>query len=154
MKPLAGAILIRRVCYIWQKFEVAQRSVQKDAIGGGETRTVTYTMKEDWTPLGPQKDCLNLNEKNSRGVWDQLVAGAGGSTEPVTGPVDSPSTSPNPMARAQQGGNMPIELAMAMGVFDPNRLPHALQVSSKTRVGDFALSEKIITGTHEMMLWS
>eukprot|EP00529_Nitzschia_sp_RCC80_P012955 CAMPEP_0113518434 /NCGR_PEP_ID=MMETSP0014_2-20120614/42934_1 /TAXON_ID=2857 /ORGANISM="Nitzschia sp." /LENGTH=589 /DNA_ID=CAMNT_0000415985 /DNA_START=133 /DNA_END=1899 /DNA_ORIENTATION=+ /assembly_acc=CAM_ASM_000159 len=149
-KPLAGAILVRRVCYIWQKFEVAQRSVQKDAIGGGETRTVTYTMKEDWTPLGPQKDCLHLNETNSRGVWDQLVAGAGGSTEPFTGPADSPEMSPNPMARAQQGGNMPTELAVAMGLFDPNHLPHALQVSKTTRVGDFALSEKIITGNPQV----
>lgn len=103
--------------------------------------------------MGPQKDCPNLGETNSHGVWNQLVVGAGGSPEPVPGPEEEAPLDPKQQggmkamrATAQQGGNMPLEMALAMGLFDPKKLPHAMEISNSTRVGEFALLDKIITG--------
>jgi hypothetical protein len=142
-KPVSNAILLKRTVYIWQKFEVATQSTKQDFVGGGETRTTTYTLKEDWTAMGPQKDCPNVGETNSRGVWDQIMAVTGGAEEPIS----SSPTQANPLQAAMQAqGPMPLEMAQAMGLYNPNKPPQAMKVCDCVRVGEFYLIEKILLG--------
>ena len=52
--PLNKALIIKRTCSIYQKFEQAAQQTKNDVIGAGQTTTTTFTIKEDWTPMGPQ----------------------------------------------------------------------------------------------------
>eukprot|EP00586_Coscinodiscus_wailesii_P021211 CAMPEP_0172500580 /NCGR_PEP_ID=MMETSP1066-20121228/140220_1 /TAXON_ID=671091 /ORGANISM="Coscinodiscus wailesii, Strain CCMP2513" /LENGTH=513 /DNA_ID=CAMNT_0013274881 /DNA_START=56 /DNA_END=1597 /DNA_ORIENTATION=- len=79
--PIPGALILKRTCYIYQKFEIEQNETQSDVIGGGETRTTTYTLKEDWA-TSPQPDCENLGETNDSGIWSGLMEVCG--DEPST----------------------------------------------------------------------
>jgi Transmembrane protein 43 len=146
-KPVPNAIVLKRTCFIWQKFEIATQSTQKDRLGGGETRTTTYSLKEDWTALGPQKDCPHLNEINSRGVWDRILAVTGGAEEATSGPPppeQMEGNKPFPMMRHLQQGPMPLEMAQLLGLYNPKKPPQAMSVSHAARVGEFFLSEKAI----------
>ena len=145
-KPVSNAILLKRTTYIWQAFELASQSTKQDFVGGGETRTTTYTLKEDWTAMGPQKDCPNVGKTNSRGVWDQIIAVTGGAVEEPATATTNP-TPTNPMQAAMQAqGPMPLEMAQAMGLYNPNKPPQAMKVSDAARVGEFYLTEKILLG--------
>lgn len=77
-KPLPKAVVIRRTCQIYQKYEESSQQVKNDVIGAGQTTTTTYTVREDWFP-SPQVEVLQHlpEESNSRGVWDELVSEAG-----------------------------------------------------------------------------
>jgi hypothetical protein len=59
--PIPRAVLVKRTCYIYQEFEDAANSTKKDMVGGGETRTTSYTLREDWTPMGPQPETLETS---------------------------------------------------------------------------------------------
>lgn len=137
-KPMPKALIVKRTCYIYQKFEDASQAVQKDAIGGGTTTTTTFTCREDWTPMGPQPAQLQHlpEEKNSRGIWDSLVKAAGGtvSATPAAAPV--PNLPPN----------LPPQMAAAMltTMVDPSKAPHGVAVSTSAHVGGFGLSNEII----------
>jgi hypothetical protein len=122
------ALLIKRTCYIYQKFEDSARTVQDDRLGGGETRTTTFTARECWTALGPQPTQLPHlpDQTNSSGIWDKLVAAAGD-----TGPGGGSSL---PLDQ------LPPEMAATMGLYDFNRAPHGLLVSPAARVGEFGLT--------------
>ncbi|CAB9508410.1 Protein of unknown function (DUF1625) [Seminavis robusta] len=126
IEPLPNAILLKRTCYIYQKFEQSQQTTDKNMVGGGETRTTTYTVTEDWTPMGPEPPALPHlpNETNSRGIWDQLVTAAGR-------PSAAPSQQPN-------------DLAAALGLVDMSQPPQAETVSPATRVGAFGLSKEVV----------
>lgn len=152
IEPISGVLLLQRTCYIYQTFEVAQKDVKRDRVGGGETRTTTYTRKDDWTHAGPQNDCPNIGVTNSRGVWDRLVAATEVSNATANKPPMNDATTKHQemamkMAKAQnQGASMPLEMARQFGLYDPNKAPQARAISSATRVGEFALSEKAIAG--------
>ena len=77
--PLPKALVIKRTCMIYQKFEQASQQVKNDVIGAGQTTTTTFTLREDWTPNGPQAERLPhlTEETNSRGIWDELVSNSG-----------------------------------------------------------------------------
>jgi hypothetical protein len=104
--------------------------------------------------MGPQKDCPHIGETNSRGVWDQIMAVTGGSQEATTSPTpptDPAAANQHAMnakfgAAMQAQGPMPLEMAQAMGLYDPNKLPQAMKVSDAVRVGEFYLTEKILLG--------
>lgn len=131
--PLPKALLIKRTCMIYQKFEQASQQVKNDVIGAGQTTTTTFTVREDWTPMGPQAERLEHlpEETNSRGIWDDLVA-ASGTPE---------SAKPSPAAMP---GAPPEMLAMLMGP-DLNAPPHATMISTSAHVGGFGLTEEVIT---------
>jgi hypothetical protein len=127
------ALILKRTCYIYQKFEEVSRQVQQDRLGGGETRTTNYTLKEDWTPVGPvQPPTLPHlpDHTNSRGIWDQLVTVAGASANGGASPI--------PLDQ------MPPEIAMKLGLYDANQAPHGLKVSPTARVGEFGLTRDVI----------
>ena len=86
--PLPGALILKRSCYIYQKFEDAHQSTQSDTIGGGETRTTTYTLREDWA-TSPQPDCENLEETNESGLWSGIVEVCGGEASSVVVSADA-----------------------------------------------------------------
>lgn len=148
--PIPNALVLKRTCYIWQKFEIATQSTQKDMIGGGETRTMNYNLKEDWTAMGPQKDCPHLNETNSRGTWDRLLAATGGEEEeavatPTEAEVENPQQAKmGAMMAQQQQGPMPLQMAEAFGMYNPDKPPQARKVSDAARVGEFSVSEKVM----------
>lgn len=151
--PISGAIILRRTCYIYQTFETAQQSTKRDVVGGGETRTTTYTRKDDWTHMGPQEDCVNIGSTNSRGIWDQLVAATGGSNESVNDspPPDAATAKQQDMlaklgAMQNQAGPMPLEIAEKMGLYNPDKAPQGRTISPTTRVGEFAImNDQIIS---------
>lgn len=124
-EAIPDALLLKRTCLIYQKFEVGDTDVKKDKIGGGETRTTTYSVKEDWTESGPQPERLpNLeDETNSRGIWDDLVSASGGDE---SGGGDDPFSG-MPSAR------MAIPKA-----------PSDLSFSPAARVGGFGISKEVI----------
>lgn len=131
-EPVRKAMLIKRSCYIYQKFERSSMSVKKDRIGGGETRTTTHEVVEDWTPQGPQPATLpNTGETNTRGFWDQLRVAVGTSSSPQT-------------AKSTLPANMPPEIASQLGLFDASLPPHNFQVSQHARVGEFKLSDSLV----------
>jgi hypothetical protein len=148
--PISGAIILRRTCYIYQTSEIAQQSTKRDVVGGGETRTTTYTRKDDWNHTGPTEDCVNIGVTNSRGIWDQLVAATGGSNESAN---DSPLPPPDAATAKQQGmaaklgamqqnqaGQMPLEIAEKMGLHNPDKAPQGRTISPTTCVGGFAIT--------------
>mmetsp|Transcript_36002 Transcript_36002/g.53640 ORF Transcript_36002/g.53640 Transcript_36002/m.53640 type:complete len:569 (-) Transcript_36002:215-1921(-) len=136
-KPLPNAVVLKRTCYIYQKFEQAEKTVDRDRIGGGETRTTTYTVKEDWTTSGPQPDCEHVEGgTNSSGIWNELVETAGGDATPPPADEEAPV---NP-------------LAAMLGLVDTSKPPHDQMVSSATRVGQFYLSKESILGNASVFL--
>lgn len=126
------ALILKRTCYIYQKFEDQSRQVQQDRLGGGETRTTNYTLREDWTPVGPQSPTLEHlpGHTNSRGIWDQLVQSAG--------PSANGGASPVPLDQ------MPPQMLVKLGMYDANQAPHGLMVSHTARVGEFGLTREVI----------
>ena len=150
--PISGAVILRRTCYIYQTTETAQQATKRDVVGGGETRTTTYTRKDDWTHMGPQKDCVNIGVTNSRGIWDQLVAATGGTDEGANfyPPPDAATTKQQGMAAKlgamqNQAGPMPLEIAEKMGLHKPDKAPQGRTISPTTRVGGFAITNDQIS---------
>jgi len=127
---LPKGLMLKRTCYIYQKFEDSQQSTDKH-IGGGETRTTNYSLREDWTPLGPQKERLEniADATNSRGIWDQLVAASGGNAS------ETPTGLPP---------GLPPGMAEKLGIFDSSSAPHGMVVSKGAHVGGFALSSNVV----------
>lgn len=132
--PLPKALIIKRTCMIYQKFEEANRQVKNDRIGAGQTTTTTYTVKEDWT-MQPQAERLEHlpGETNSRGIWDELVAHSGTpeSAAPATPMLNLPP-------------NMPPQLAALLQQVDLTKAPHALSISKAAHVGGFSLTKDAI----------
>ncbi|KAG7368027.1 transmembrane protein [Nitzschia inconspicua] len=156
-KPVPNALVLKRTCYIWQKFEYATQSTQKNVVGGGETRTTTYHLREDWTAGGPQPRCPHLNENNSRGVWDQIMSITGG-PHGTTGipPIEDKAVGnqPSPVMNQQQTDPTQVEMApLFFGVADPKKPPHAMNLSQVARVGEFYLSEKAMTSNPAVFLF-
>jgi hypothetical protein len=135
------ALLLKRTCYIYQRFEQTSRQVQNDRLGGGETRTTTYTLKEDWTPMGPQPPSLpHLPEHtNTRGIWDQLVSAAGPSANGGASPVPSMD-------------QMPPELRAQLGLYDANQAPHGMMISHTAHVGEFGLTREVVAQNPSVFL--
>ena len=131
--PIPHALVVKRTVYIYQKFEVAERSVNRDRIGGGETRTTTYSVREDWTARGPQAASLEHipGETNSRGIWDDLVQVAG----------TRQSDNPSPVV-----AQLPDAMAEMLGLHDENQPPHRQAVATTVHVGGFALKADVILG--------
>lgn len=127
--PLPKALVIKRTCMIYQKFEESSQQVKNDVIGAGQTTTTTFTAREDWTAMGPQAERLEHlpEETNSRGLWDDLVAGSG-----------TPETAkPSP-------SNMPPEMMAVLQQVDHTAPPHSLAISNSAHVGGFGLTTEVI----------
>lgn len=131
--PLPKALIIKRTCMIYQKFEQSSQEVKNDTLGAGQTTTTTYTVKEDWTPIGPQAERLPhlTDETNSRGIWDELVAHAG-----------TPESAA-PSAGAAPPG-LPPELAALLQQVDPSKAPHGIAVSRAAHVGGFGIASDLV----------
>ena len=87
--------------------------------------------------MGPQSEKLPhlTNETNSRGIWDDLVAAAGGDKNENTASA-APNAPPN----------LPPQLAAMQQMFvDMSKAPNEISVSPAARVGGFGLSKEIIT---------
>ena len=126
--PLEKALVIKRTCLIYQKMEHADQNVKNDMVGGGQTTTTTYSVKEDWLPmLGPETLPHLPDEHNSRGVWDELIAASGPEE-----PVDTPAA------------EMPPELAALLAAANPAKAPNGITVSPAAHVGGFGLSKDVI----------
>lgn len=134
--PLPKALVIKRTCMIYQKFEEAQRQVKNDRIGAGQTTTTTFTVKEEWT-VHPQPERLEHlpGETNSRGIWDQLVSHSCTLESAVLA---------TPMGNVPP--NVPPQLAAMLQQVDLTKAPHALAISRAAHVGGFSLpSDAIMT---------
>lgn len=131
-RGVPNAFVIKRTCYIYQKFEDSERNVQQNRLGGGETRTTTYSMREGWTAMGPQPAQLPHipGQTNSSGIWSQLVeaAGTSGAGGGSSIPLDQ----------------IPPEMVAKMGLYDLNRSPHGLLISPVARVGKFNLTFDLV----------
>ena len=140
--PLSKALVMKRTCMIYQKFEQASQQVKNDTIGAGQTTTTTYTLREDWTPMGPQAEKMEhlTNEVNTRGIWDELVQHCGV-------PESAPSASPSPpnMPPGGMPPNMPPQLAALLQQADLTKAPHSTAIAKGAHVGGFGLTEDIIT---------
>ena len=132
--PMPKALVVKRTCLIYQKFEDASREVKQDRLGGGETTTTTFTCREDWTPMGPQPERLEHlpEETNSRGIWDDIIAAAGGEG----GATDAPTPALPP--------NLPPQMAALLQIADPTKTPNDIAVSPAAHVGGFGLSKEIV----------
>jgi len=133
--PLPKALIVKRTCMIYQKFEQASQQVKNDTIGAGQQTTTTYTCREDWTPMGPQAPSLPHlpNEQNVRGIWDEVVANSG-----------TPETaSPSPAA-PELPPNMPPEMAALFQQVDMTKAPQAIAVSKAAHVGGFAVTKDLV----------
>lgn len=130
--PMLNALVIRRTCMIYQKFEQASRQVKNDRIGAGQTTTTNFTISEDWVPL-PQPEVLEHfpGESNSRGLWDELVAHSG-NTEPAD---PSPTNFPP---------NMPPQIAALLQQANDSKPPNDLTISNAAHVGEFGLTRDAI----------
>ena len=133
--PLPKALIVKRTCMIYQKFEQASQQVKNDTIGAGQTTTTTYTCREDWTPMGPQEPSLPHlpNEKNVRGIWDEVVANSG-----------TPETASPSQAAPQLPPNMPPEMAALLQQVDMTKAPQAIAVSKAAHVGGFAVTKDLV----------
>eukprot|EP00584_Thalassiosira_punctigera_P000713 CAMPEP_0172530000 /NCGR_PEP_ID=MMETSP1067-20121228/3892_1 /TAXON_ID=265564 ORGANISM="Thalassiosira punctigera, Strain Tpunct2005C2" /NCGR_SAMPLE_ID=MMETSP1067 /ASSEMBLY_ACC=CAM_ASM_000444 /LENGTH=557 /DNA_ID=CAMNT_0013314141 /DNA_START=89 /DNA_END=1762 /DNA_ORIENTATION=+ len=127
--PLPKALVIKRTCMIYQKFEQASQQVKNDVIGAGQTTTTTFTVREDWTPMGPQAEKLEHlpEETNSRGIWDELVSNSG-----------------TPESAAPSPSNLPPELAALMEQADMTKAPHGIAISKAAHVGGFGISTDVV----------
>lgn len=133
--PLTKALIIKRTCFIYQKFEESSQQKKNDMIGAGQTTTTTFTIKEDWTNKGPQGQLPHYpNEFNSRGTWDELVSASG---SPETAEQNSPAKSPNLPPQF-------AKLAEMLKQVDLSKAPHGISVSKAAHVGGFRLSSDII----------
>jgi len=132
--PLPKALIIKRTCMIYQKFEQSSQEVKNDVIGAGQTTTTTFTVKEDWTPMGPQVERLEHlpEETNARGIWDELIANSGAPE----------SSAALPSAPANPG--LPPQLAAMLQQVDCTKAPHGIEISTAARVGGFGLTEEVI----------
>eukprot|EP00573_Skeletonema_grethae_P002813 CAMPEP_0201689108 /NCGR_PEP_ID=MMETSP0578-20130828/2749_1 /ASSEMBLY_ACC=CAM_ASM_000663 /TAXON_ID=267565 /ORGANISM="Skeletonema grethea, Strain CCMP 1804" /LENGTH=559 /DNA_ID=CAMNT_0048173635 /DNA_START=24 /DNA_END=1703 /DNA_ORIENTATION=+ len=131
--PLTKALVIKRTCSIYQKFEQSAQQTKNDMIGAGQTTTTTYSIKEDWTPMGPQGPLEHFpNDPNSRGIWDELVTQAGALNETAA------------PAALNLPPNLPPEMAALLQQVDLNQSPHCISVSKSAHVGGFGLSRDII----------
>jgi len=128
--PLPKALIVKRTCMIYQKFEQSSQEVKNDVIGAGQTTTTTFTVQEDWTPMGPQAPQLEHlpGETNSRGIWDELVSNAGTPESAAPSPSNVPP-------------NLPPELMALMQQADLSKAPHAIAVSKTAHVGGFGLTK-------------
>jgi len=132
--PLPRALVIKRTVMIYQKFEQASQQVKNDTIGAGQTTTTTFTVREDWTPTGPQPEHLEhlQEETNSRGIWDELVANSGAPESAAeAGPSGIPAGLPPEMAALLQGINL-------------TQAPHGISISKAAHVGGFGLTREVI----------
>lgn len=131
--PVPKALVLKRTCMIYQKFEQAETTQKNDTIGAGQTTTTTFHVKEDWTPMGPQAERLphNPSEANSRGIWDELVANAGTPESAAPSPSNLPP-------------NMPPEMVAMLQQADMTKPPHAISISKSAHVGGFQLTQEII----------
>jgi hypothetical protein len=113
---------------IYQKFEQAQQQVKEDIVGAGTTTTTTYTVKEDWSPMGPGPETLPHlpDEHNSRGVWDELIAASGSQVE-----------------EALADNGMPPELMALLGG-GMTKAPNGMSVSPAAHVGGFGLTKEVL----------
>ena len=136
IQPVPKALLVRRTVYIYQKFQVAQQSVEQDRLGGGETRTTTYSVRQDWTPRGPQPETLEHveGETNSRGLWDELVQASGSNTTAAATTTGTTITTEN----------APAGLAEMLGLHNPQEPPHRQTIARTAHVGGFGLSPAVI----------
>jgi Transmembrane protein 43 len=145
--PVPKALMLKRTCYIYQKFEDAQQSTEKKLVGGGETRTTTYTVREDWTAAGPQPASLEhlKDEHNVRGQWDAIVlacgAGGGGDTAAAAAAITGDDAAPKGLSPGLLG-----MMAMLNNV-NPTTPPHGYCISPAAHVGGYALSSDVMT-TH------
>lgn len=133
--PLPKALVIKRTCMIYQKFEQSSSQTKNDTFGGGRTTTTTYTVKEDWT-IRPQPERLEHlpGESNSRGIWDELVSHSG------TPESESATTPTTPLLPP----NLPPQFASLLTQGDLTKAPHALSISKAAHVGGFALTKEVI----------
>eukprot|EP00986_Skeletonema_menzelii_P013198 scaffold7554_cov143-Skeletonema_menzelii.AAC.6 len=130
--PLTKALVIKRTCSIYQKFEQSAQQTKNDMIGAGQTTTTTFTIKEDWTPMGPQGALPHFpNDSNSRGIWDELVTESGPSDVTAAPAVKLPP-------------NLPPQMAALLQQVDLSQSPHGISVSKSAHVGGFGLSSDII----------
>jgi hypothetical protein len=130
--PLTKALVIKRTCSIFQKFEQSTQQTKNDMIGAGQTTTTTFSIKEDWTPMGPQGPLEHFpNDSNSRGIWDELVSASGASETTAPAPSKLPP-------------NLPPQMVALLQQVDPNQPPHCIAVSKSAHVGGFGLSRDII----------
>jgi hypothetical protein len=108
--PLTKALVIKRTCSIYQKFEQSTQQTKNDMIGAGQTTTTTFSIKEDWTPMGPQGPLEHFpNDSNSRGIWDELVSASGASETTAPAPSKLPP-------------NLPPQMVALLQQVDPNSL--------------------------------
>lgn len=131
--PLPKALVIKRTCMIYQKFEQSSQEVKNDVIGAGQTTTTTFTVREDWTPMGPQAERLEHmpEETNSRGIWDELVSNSGAPESAAPSPDKAP-------------GNLPPEMMALLQQADMTKAPHGVAISKSAHVGGFAITNQVI----------
>ncbi|KAL3807946.1 LOW QUALITY PROTEIN: hypothetical protein ACHAXA_006824 [Cyclostephanos tholiformis] len=130
MAPVPRALVIKRTCMIYQKFEVAQRQDWCRS----QTATTTYTVMEDWTMTPQSKRLEHLTgETNSRGIWDELVSYSG------TPESAAPAT---PMHNLPP--NLPPQLMTMLQPVDMTKAPHALVISRAAHVSEFSLTKDAI----------
>jgi len=132
-QPLSKALSIRRSCLIYQKFEHGEETTEEDTFGAGETTTMQYTVREDWSRNGPQPEQLPHlpEEMNSRGFWDSLIEASGSGA--LKSQVNTGMT--------QEQKEAMDALKNAMNTADFSVAPNAETISSKAHVGGFGLSK-------------
>lgn len=129
--PLPKALVIKRTCMIYQKFEQSSQDVKNDTIGAGQTTTTTYTVKEDWTPSLQPARLTNLpDEVNSHGIWDELVSNSG-APEPAA-----------PSDAAIMAALLEPDLT-ALPEPDLTKAPHGIAISKSAHVGGFGITSSI-----------
>lgn len=118
---------------IYQKFEQSSQAVKNDVIGAGQTTTTTFTVREDWTPMGPQAEMLEHlpEETNSRGIWDELVSNSGTPESAAPSPSNFPP-------------NLPPEMAALLQQVDLTKAPHGITISKSAHVGGFAITNDVV----------
>jgi len=133
--PIPKALLLQRTVMIFQKSESSQTQTQKNMIGGGEERTTTFSLHEDWC-TSPQPSCTNVaeNGENSRGEWDTIVHASGG--ERYNGEEDPNLANMPPQLKAAMA-------KMGMATTNYGTAPHAQKHAPSARVGSFGLSQEI-----------
>ena len=129
---------------IFQKFEQASREVKNQTIGAGQTTTTTFTVREDWTPAGPQAERLEHlpEETNFRGIWDELISNCGTPESAIKSTPSGPALPPG----------LPPEMAALLQQVDFNQAPHGMTISSTAHVGGFGLTKDVINSEPQVFL--